>query len=173
MHSICRAAAVLALSALFACSDGGAKLPPTTNPSNRPPIAQAGFDRAVGKQAVVTLDGTASVDPEGFPLTYLWMLASKPAGSTAQVQSPTSAVTQFTVDVPGAYVVRLQVSDGVNPAAVDEVTIARAAGASPSRSRGARATTLTRTPSPTCGPWSRAPSAAPLPCPVARPAPPA
>jgi chitinase len=123
MYSICRAAAVLALSALFACSDGGAKLPPMTNPSNRPPIAQAGFDRAVGKQAVVTIDGTASVDPEGFPLTYLWTLASKPAGSTAQVQSPTSAVTQFTVDVPGAYVVRLQVSDGVNPAAVDEVTI--------------------------------------------------
>lgn len=123
MHSICRAAAVVALSALFACSDDGPKTPTTINPSNRPPIAQAGFDRVVGKHAVVVLDGTASVDPEGFPLTYLWTLASKPAGSTAQIQSPTSAVAQFTVDVPGAYPVRLQVSDGVNPAAVDEMTI--------------------------------------------------
>lgn len=123
MYTTRRPAAALALAVLCACSSGGKSTPPPIDGWNRPPIAQAGLDRTVGKNALVVLDGSASMDPEAFPLVYLWTLVSKPAGSTATIQSPTSAVTQFTADRPGAYVARLQVSDGVNPVAVDEVTI--------------------------------------------------
>ncbi len=121
MNVTCRGAAALALCALVACSSSDKPAPGI--PGNRPPIAQAGFDRSVGKNAVVTLDGSASVDPEAFPLTHLWSMVSRPAGSTAILQDPTSEVTRFTADVPGLYVVRLQVSDGLNPPVNDEVTI--------------------------------------------------
>ncbi|WP_242353499.1 PKD domain-containing protein [Anaeromyxobacter sp. SG64] len=122
MNVTCRGAAALALCTLVACSSSDSKPAPVV-PGNQPPIAQAGFDRSVGKNAVVTLDGSASVDPEGFPIAHLWTMVSRPAGSSARLQSPTSDVTQFTADVPGAYVVRLQVSDGVNSPVNDEVTI--------------------------------------------------
>lgn len=122
MHSIRRTAAAVVLCALSACSgDGGTPAPAV--PGNRPPVAQAGFDRTVARGARVVLDASASVDPEGFPLAYMWTLVSGPAGSTAALQSPTSALAEFTADVPGAYAVRLQVSDGVNGPATDEVVI--------------------------------------------------
>ncbi len=120
MNGIRRTAAVAALClALAACtkSSTGPQFP-----GNAAPTAQAGFDRTVGKNALVTLDGSASFDPEAHPLTYLWTIVSRPAGSTATVANPIAAVTYFTADVVGAYVVRLQVSDGVQ-SAQDDATI--------------------------------------------------
>ena len=109
MHSICRAAARFrAERTLHSQKNGGASPTLQDNPSNSPD--RPGRVRSRRRQAGSGHDRPArpASIPEGFPLTYLWTLASKPAGSTARVKSPTSTVTQFTVDVPNsAYVVRL------------------------------------------------------------------
>ena len=53
--------------------------------SNRAPTADAGIDQNVPLGTVVTLDGSASSDPDGNPITYMWTLDSKPANSTAAI----------------------------------------------------------------------------------------
>lgn len=138
MRTIARTACGVAVCGLIACAGGGSA--PKVDPGA--PVAQAGFDQAVGKRALVALDGTASYDPEGFPLVYLWTFVSRPAGSAATIQVPSAARTQFTADVPGTYVVRLRVSDG-RVEATDEVVVTSAnlapvasAGADREGSRG-------------------------------------
>src|SRR5205085_10394521 len=47
-----------------------------------PPTARIGPDQAVTRDAIVTLDGSASSDPSNRPLTFAWTL-QRPAGSSA------------------------------------------------------------------------------------------
>jgi molybdenum cofactor biosynthesis enzyme len=77
-----------------------------------PPVAQAGPAQSVVTGTVVTLDGSASSADAGRTLSYAWTLQSKPAGSTANLSSPTSVRPTFTADVSGAYVVSVIVNDG-------------------------------------------------------------
>jgi hypothetical protein len=63
----------------------------------------------------ITLDGTASFDPDGDPLTYSWELTGAPTGSTkvtADLDTPTSAQPIFHADVVGDYTFTLTVNDG-------------------------------------------------------------
>ncbi|TLY39632.1 MAG: hypothetical protein E6K58_13155 [Nitrospirae bacterium] len=74
--------------------------------TNQPPTVQAGPDQTVGCQnpsgATVTLNGTASSDPDGDPLTFTW------TDSFGTVQGPTPQVT-----LPlGTHTVTLTVDDG-------------------------------------------------------------
>ena len=41
--------------------------------TNSPPVADAGDDQSVYRNSMVMLDGSATYDPEGDPITYLWI----------------------------------------------------------------------------------------------------
>ena len=56
---------------------------------------------------LITLNGSASSDANGDPLTYSWSLTTKPAGSAAVLSNPTSVSPTFTVDRAGNYVAQL------------------------------------------------------------------
>ena len=88
---------------------------------DRAPIANAGPDRtvpAVAPVTEVTLDGTASADPEGAALTYTW--TGDFVEGTATGATPT---VHFAL---GAHVVTLVVNDGFFDSEPDTVTIVAA-----------------------------------------------
>ena len=95
-------------------SDGKAKstLATTTVTANTTPVANAGTTQTVAVAAVVTLDGTASTDPNSDTLTYKWVMTTRPTGSTAALSSASASKPTFTADVAGIYVITLVVNDG-------------------------------------------------------------
>jgi hypothetical protein len=66
--------------------------------TNRPPHASFSMEavREVGEY--IEFDARHSSDPDGDPLTYLWMLTSVPAGSAAVFDDPTSRTPSFFAD---------------------------------------------------------------------------
>ncbi len=92
--------------------------------TNLKPVADAGPSQSVPVGSTVTLDGTASSDPNGDPLSYLWSLTSVPAGSTATLVNPASAIASFTPDAAGTYVVSLVVNDGLLDSDPSTATVA-------------------------------------------------
>jgi len=90
---------------------------------NTLPVANAGDDQSVDTGAGVSLDGSASSDDDGDPLTYAWTLTSVPEGSTAALIGADTAMPTFTADLAGEYVVELIVNDGAEDSAPDEVVI--------------------------------------------------
>ncbi len=91
---------------------------------NRPPIASAGADQTVHVGQRVTLDGSASSDPDGQSLSFGWTVASLPAGSAAMLSDRAAVRPTFTPDREGSYVFRLIVNDGAAASAPSTVTIA-------------------------------------------------
>jgi len=63
--------------------------------------------------STVTLDGSGSYDPLGFPLTYDWSLIGRPPGSVAALSDPSAVSPTITVDVIGYYTVTLEVDNGL------------------------------------------------------------
>jgi len=94
--------------------------------TNSPPVADAGPDQTVFVGDTVLLDGTASHDPDGDPLTYHWSLTATPAGSAALLSDPTAITPSFFVDLPGEYLAQLIVDDGTVASPPDTVTITTA-----------------------------------------------
>ncbi len=76
------------------------------------PIADAGQSRSVILGATVQLDGSGSSDSDGDPLTYRWLLDSRPPNSTASLNGATSIDPTITPDLPGTYTISLRVNDG-------------------------------------------------------------
>ena len=91
---------------------------------NNRPIADAGPDQGARVGESVTLDGTASFDPDGSPLTYAWSFVSQPPTSTASLDDPESATPSFAIDVAGTYELSLTVSDGLLDSVPDLVIVA-------------------------------------------------
>ncbi len=88
-----------------------------------PPMANAGPDQTLPVGSTVTLNGSASSDPEGHSLTYAWSFSSKPAGSAALLSNVTSVGPTFLMDRPGTYELQLLVNDGSLTSTPDSVRI--------------------------------------------------
>lgn len=90
---------------------------------NSTPIANAGPDRTVARASLVTLDGSASSDPDFDALSYSWVIASAPEGSTAVLSAANTAHPTIQLDQAGRYSFRLVVSDAALTSTPDEVII--------------------------------------------------
>lgn len=80
--------------------------------SNHPPIANAGGDQSTAVGIEATLNGIASSDEDGNPLTYHWRIADKPANSVAQLNNASAIQAKLTIDLKGSYRIELIVNDG-------------------------------------------------------------
>ena len=84
--------------------------------SNQAPIADAGQNKNVFTGSPAALDGSASTDPDGDLIRYLWRFVSVPVGSGlddfAIVDRETSTPL-ITPDLAGIYKLELIVSDGL------------------------------------------------------------
>lgn len=105
---------------------GSASVTIVASTGNLAPIAVAGPAQTVTPATKVTLDGTASSDPNNDFITYKWTLTSKPDTSNAALALDTSSKPTFTADLAGTYVVALQVYDGklYSPVATNVITAA-------------------------------------------------
>ena len=80
--------------------------------TNLAPVAKPGVNQSVVVGSKVSVDASASSDPNGDSITYRWSLLFKPVGSTATLSSATTASSTFTADLAGTYLLGLTVNDG-------------------------------------------------------------
>ena len=73
-------------------------------------VANAGPSQTVEVEDLVTLDGSASSDPEGETFTYNWEFTTVPSGSVATLDGAETASPTFTPDVAGEYMVQLSIA---------------------------------------------------------------
>lgn len=90
---------------------------------NARPVAHAGSDFSVTPGDTVTLDASASYDPDNDDLSYQWSLVSRPGGSLAMLSDPATVMPQFVADVAGDYRFSLVVSDGLLDSEPDTITV--------------------------------------------------
>lgn len=96
----------------------------TVHNKNEPPVANAGRVQRVNETALVHLDGSASSDPDGDPLTFEWRQLSGPAVSLSDAlisnptfRTPSIGVTQARV------IMQLTITDTEGQADADRVEI--------------------------------------------------
>lgn len=119
-------------------------------PVNAAPTGNAGADQSVFVGSTVVVDGGASHDGNGDPLTHKWSISTRPVTSGATLSSGTNVRPTFVADVAGIYIVTLVVNDGkIDAAPVTATIIASekpaAPNAIPSAHAGANQTALVGT----------------------------
>jgi hypothetical protein len=117
------------ISLVVTDADGLTSLPDTVVVSslNAAPVADAGPDQARQVGDVVTLDGSASLDPDADALSFFWTLAA-PAGSASVLAGHTTVSPTFTPDLAGDYAATLTVTDPFGGASRDDVVVSVIAG---------------------------------------------
>ncbi len=111
----------------------------TVRTGNDSPIANAGADVVNVKPGTVVLDGTASYDPDGDPLTYLWVQISGPAVALTGAET---ANPSFTAAVGNVYVFKLKVADPSGQPSWDEVSVSTLLNQGPVANAGADRTNV-------------------------------
>jgi len=94
----------------------------TVGAANRVPVVDAGPDQSITLGGVATVTVTAT-DPDGDLLTYAWIVASRPEGSTAALSATDAPTVSITPDLAGAYTLQVTVSDGRGGQAIDSVKV--------------------------------------------------
>jgi uncharacterized cupredoxin-like copper-binding protein len=87
---------------------------------NDAPIADAGPDQIGAPAGTITLDGSASFDPDGDPITFQW---SQVAGPSVSLSAANAAKTTFSAVEGQTYSFRLTVKDSFGLASLARVTV--------------------------------------------------
>ena len=98
-----------------------------TVPANQPPVAEAGPAQSVETNALVTLNGSGSSDPDGDTLSYAWTHTQTGGSAPATPITLTGANTAgptFTPVAAGTYTFTLTVTDDADAPASDTDTVA-------------------------------------------------
>ena len=83
------------------------------------PEALVDCPETVDPPTTITLDGSASFDPNGYtPLSHTWGLTTQPTGSTAELSDTTGEYTSLFVDLGGTWQVDLSVKNSVGISSV-------------------------------------------------------
>jgi hypothetical protein len=91
---------------------------------NSAPVANAGADQHFDNLGIIQLDGSQSFDPDGDPITFDWIITSRPPFSGATVSNPNDAQPTFEADLLGTYIIELVVTDDLDASSVpDEVVV--------------------------------------------------
>ncbi len=91
--------------------------------TNQAPVANAGSNQTGEQSYEITLDGSASSDSDGDPMTYTWSFISKPNNSGTTLSDPHAIKPTFTPDLPGTYTLQLVVNDHFTDSVPAIVTI--------------------------------------------------
>jgi hypothetical protein len=92
----------------------------TVDNRNQVPIANAGSNIVATAGQTVTLDGSASYDPDGSTISYVW---SQTSGTQMSLSNSNSAMPSFTASQAGVYVFELEVYDGTDTSSPSSVTV--------------------------------------------------
>ena len=92
---------------------------------NSAPVADAGADQPFDNEGInIQLDGSQSFDPDGDPITFDWVITSRPPLSGATLLNPNDAQPTFEADLLGTYIIELVVTDDLGTLSVpDEVVV--------------------------------------------------
>lgn len=88
---------------------------------NEVPVANSGTDQTVDEGTIGTIDGSASSDPDGNPLTYKWTAPVGISLNKTTVAKPTFTAPEVSANTN--YTFSLVVNDGTVDSPVDQVVI--------------------------------------------------
>jgi biopolymer transport protein ExbD len=111
----------------------------TVRTGNLPPVANAGPNQTLSSAQTVTLNGSASYDPDGDPITFQW---TQELGPTVALSAPTNKITTFSAAAGQTYSFMLTVTDSLGARGTARVRIDVGSGSATILSFVANPTTI-------------------------------